>query len=154
MFARSNQWVVSDTFRLCTAADRLDVVESLLADTGLPTEDVRAKPDRFRVAVVDGTPVGVGGLEPLGTHGLLRSVAVVPSERGLGYGGQIVDALEAEAREAGVGSLYLLTTTAAGFFADRGYERVDRAAVPSSVRGTTQFAELCPASATAMLKRL
>jgi amino-acid N-acetyltransferase len=145
---------VSDALELRPAADRLDAVESLLADAGLPTEDVRAKPDCFRVAVVDGTTVGVGGVEPLGTDGLLRSVVVSPAERGRGYGTALVAALEDDAREQGIETLYLLTTTAAEFFAGLGYERIDRESVPVRVRTTTQFAQLCPASATAMRTEL
>lgn len=92
----------------------LDHVERLLADEGLPTDDVRSGPAAFFVATRDGDRVGVGGVE----------------------------------------TLYLLTTTAAGFFADRGYERVDRSVVPAPVRGTTQFSTLCPESATVMRKGL
>lgn len=145
---------MSDPLCLRPAADRLDAVESLLADAGLPTEDVQQKADCFRIAVVVGTTVGVGGVEPLGADGLLRSVAVSPAERGRGYGTALVAALEDGAREQGIETLYLLTTTAAAFFAGLGYERVDREAVPAHVRATTQFTALCPASATAMRTEL
>jgi amino-acid N-acetyltransferase len=48
--------------------------------------------------------------------------------------------------------LYLLTTTAREFFAGRGYRAIDRADAPERIRGTTEFSDLCPASATAMVK--
>ena len=145
---------MSDSLRLHPAADRLAYVESLLAEAGLPTDDVRSKPNCFRVAVVGDAPVGTGGIEPLGSNGLLRSVVVAPSERGRGYGGALVESLADRAREGGIESLYLLTTTAADFFTAHGFQRVARESVPAPVRETAQFDELCPETATVMCKRL
>jgi amino-acid N-acetyltransferase len=136
------------------APDDLADVERRLAAAGLPSSDVRSKPDCFYVARADGDRVGVGGLERRGSDGLLRSVAVEPPARGRGVGTAICDRLEAEARGAGVDALYLLTTTAAGFFADRGYAEIDREDAPAAIRETTEFAELCPASASCLHKRL
>ncbi len=51
-------------------------------------------------------------------------------------------------------ALYLLTITAEGFFAKRGYHRVERDSAPSSVRETAEFKNLCPASAVCMVKYL
>lgn len=132
----------------------LSYVEDLLAESDLPTRDVRSKPDCFYVGYVDGDPIGVGGLEPFGSAGLLRSLAVERSARGNGFGAGIRAALEREARTAGVETLYLLTTTAADFFAAHGYAEVDRSEAPSPVRQTTEFADLCPATAVCMRKRL
>ncbi len=134
--------------------DALDYVERLLDRAGLPTADVRSGPGRFYVAVADGTRVGVGGFEAYGAEGLLRSVVVDSSRRGEGHGAAITRRLEAEARSADVETLSLLTTTAADFFAARGYDRIDRASVPPAIRETTQFSELCPDSATVLRKRL
>ncbi len=136
------------------AGDRLDAVERLLASENLPTDDVREKPDCFHLARRDGRPVGVGGLEVLGTDALLRSVVVSEHARGEGVGTAVCDALATRAADRGVERLYLLTTSAEGFFTDRGYEQVDRTAVPERVRETTQFASLCPATATAMCRTL
>jgi amino-acid N-acetyltransferase len=77
-------------------------------------------------------------------------VAVDPTERGRGVGTALCDALEARAAAAGVERLFLLTTTAPGFFADRGYAVVDRADVPETIGTTAQFADLCPDAATVM----
>ncbi|WP_135819946.1 arsenic resistance N-acetyltransferase ArsN2 [Halostella litorea] len=134
--------------------DDLARVESLLAANGLPSGDVRTKPECFHVARADGALVGVGGVEVHGSNGLLRSVVVPEPHRGQGYGRALCDALEARARDAGVGTLFLLTTTAADFFRRRGYEAVDRDGVPPAIAGTTEFADLCPNAATCMRKRL
>lgn len=145
---------MADALSLRPAADSLDAVERLLAANDLPTADVRENPDCF-YALFDGDRrVGVGGVEVHGDAGLLRSVVVPESARGDGYGAELCTRLEAVASEAGVDDLYLLTTTAAAYFAARGYATVDRADVPAAVRETTQFASLCPDSATCMEKSL
>lgn len=141
------------TLREATTAD-VERIESLLAANDLPTADVRETSGRFFLAHDGGRVVGVGGLEVHGTVGLLRSVVVPEAERGAGYGATLCDTLEARARKAGVETLYLLTTTAADFFADRGYEEISRDAAPRTIRETTEFAELCPTSAVCLRKRL
>lgn len=128
-------------------------VEELLGEAGLPTADL----DEAALSVAvgpDGRLVGCGGIQPLGDVGLLRSVVVHPTRRGEGHGSAIVRALETEAREAGLEHLYLLTTDAADFFARLGYERVERDSVPPEIKGSRQFADLCPSSATVMEKSL
>ena len=119
------------------AAAHLDYVEALLERNGLPSRDVRARPEQFYYATAEGERVGIGGLEPYGSVGLLRSVAVEAAKRGHGYGSAICEALESKARTNGVETLYLLTTTAAAFFDARGYETVDRADAPAAIRQTT-----------------
>jgi amino-acid N-acetyltransferase len=81
-------------------------------------------------------------------------VAVEPSVRGRGFGTTLCDRLERNARSADVETLYLLTTTAADFFAELGYVESERENAPISIRDTTEFAELCPATATCMEKSL
>lgn len=136
-----------DAVRRATAAD-LDRVESLLTANDLPTAGLRDA--RVFVATADGELRGAGGVELHGTAGLLRSLVVPAPHRGEGHGTALCEALEAAARAAGVETLYLLTTTAADFFARRGYEAVPREDAPPRIRGTAEFADLCPASATCM----
>jgi amino-acid N-acetyltransferase len=132
----------------------LDSVEDLLSRCELPTADVREQAECFYLGTRGDRVVGVGGLEPYGSDGLLRSVAVEPSVRGQGVDSAIAEALEAEARESGIETLYLLTTTAADFFGSRGYERIEREAAPDAIAATSQFADLCPESATCMRRAL
>jgi amino-acid N-acetyltransferase len=141
---------------LRSAADEPDgvaYVERLLRAAELPADDVGSKPDCFYVGY-DGDRVGVGGIERRGTEGLLRSVVVEPSARGGGVGAALCAALEDRARQTGVGTLYLLTTDAAGFFERRGYAEIERSEAPAGIKATTQFEELCPATATALRKSL
>ncbi|WP_247000120.1 arsenic resistance N-acetyltransferase ArsN2 [Halosolutus gelatinilyticus] len=132
----------------------LSYLESLLEENDLPSRDVRSKPECFYVGYADEDPIGVGGIERDGSDGLLRSVVVERSVRGTGYGTALCDALEAEARGDGVEALYLLTMTAVEFFVARSYREIDRDDAPEAIRETTEFAELCPSTATCMRKSL
>lgn len=136
------------------AAGSMGYLERLLEGEGLPTADLREDSNRFYLAEREGEHVGGGGLELYGDVGLLRSVAVEPEHRDRGLGGALVAALEAEARDAGVESLFLLTDTAAGFFEHHGYVRVDRDEAPAAIQDTREFAELCGGSAVCMRKSI
>lgn len=135
-------------------AAALDRVESLLAEAGLPSRDVRSGRGRFFLADAGGAVIGVGGLELYGSEGLLRSVAVTEPNRGQGYGTALVAALEERARSNGCRRLYLLTTTATEFFRARGYSAIVRESVPASIRTTTEFRQLCPEAATCLKTEL
>jgi amino-acid N-acetyltransferase len=72
----------------------------------------------------------------------------------MGIGSQLVEHAERYARSRGVESIYLLTSTAEKFFGGRGYAHTERASAPASIRGTREFASLCPASSAFMVKHL
>ena len=136
-----------------TAADRA-AIGALLAANALPTDDIATAPLRFLVAREDDALVGVVGLERHGEAALLRSLAVRADRRGHGLGDALLRAAERAARRGGIGELVLLTTTAAPFFAARGYRPIDREAVPAALRDSAEVRSLCPASATVMRKAL
>lgn len=127
----------------------------LLESAGLPTSDLSdSLLQDFFYSGPPAEPSGLVGLELLGEHALLRSLAVVPGLRSRGAGTALVDRAERHARSRGVRAIYLLTTTAEEFFARRGYARIDRAAAPDSIRTTREFADICPASSAFMVKLL
>lgn len=135
--------------------DDREYVESLLELNDLPTADLDDAFSALFVARSDSERrIGVAGLEVVDNVGLLRSVAVERSARGEGYGTAITEELLLRARREDLGAVYLLTTTAADFFADFGFETVARETVPAAIRGTEQFSDLCPSSATCMKKSL
>jgi amino-acid N-acetyltransferase len=128
---------------------------TLLQMADLSTEDITPEIlEHFLVARLDKALVGCAGLEVLEEAGLLRSVAVDEAHRGTGLGKELVAAMEEHARDAGVRELYLLTTTAEGFFAGLGYQKIPREQAPPAIAGTTQFSELCPSSSCFMLKAI
>lgn len=128
----------------------LAAVEGLLRASALPLDGVSAHFTTFVVAEAGAHLVGSAGLEIYGTCALLRSVAVHESARRNGVGASLTLAALERAVERGVVDVYLLTTTATGFFSKHGFERIGREEVPSSVRGSVEFTTACPASAIAM----
>lgn len=135
-------------------SETIDQVTDLLKSHDLPHADVTSKPDRFYLGFAGESLVAVGGLEPCGLDGLIRSVVVTDERRGEGYGKALCGALEDHASETGLRSLYLLTTTAAPFFRAIGYREIPRDTAPETIRLTTEFADYCPDSATCMRKDL
>lgn len=129
-------------------------VRQLLLQCGLPVDDLDTSPVDFLVMREAGQVVGAVGLESADGVGLLRSLAVLPSLHGQGRGGALVAAAERLAEGRGIDDLYLLTTTAPGFFALHDYLRVQRGSVPLALQAAAQFASVCPATAACMHKRL
>jgi len=138
-----------------TARPPLAAAVALLQVAELPIEDLtESHLEHFFMAGLPESPVGLVGLELFGRHALLRSLVVDPRFRATGIGSRLVEHAEAHARAHGVESIYLLTTTADGFFIARGYVHAERSTAPESIRGTREFASLCPASSAFMIKHL
>lgn len=130
-------------------------VEALLAEADLPTSDLSTAHNLELYGVREaGSLIGLVGIELYGEVGLLRSLVVAGAHRGAGLGRGLVANVEARALRNGISALYLLTMDAAAFFASLGYAVIARSEVPDAIRGTRQFAGLCPASSSFMCKRL
>jgi len=126
----------------------------LLAASELPIDDLADPALELVGAFADDALLGVIGLQRAGEVGLLRSLAVAPAARARGIAAALCHALLARARGAGLRELYLLTTTAAGYFPRHGFAPIDRAAAPVAIREHPQFTLLCPASAVLMRRDL
>jgi N-acetylglutamate synthase-like GNAT family acetyltransferase len=134
----------------------LPAVLALLAEAGLPAHGVAEAFADFVVAESGDHHrlVGAAGLELHGGHALLRSVVVANATRGTGVGAALVDAALERARRRGCSDVYLLTTTAEGWFPRLGFARIERAAVPAPLFESVEFREACPASAAVMMRSL
>ena len=108
----------------------------------------------FLVALRDGEPVGMIGIETYPDCGLLRSLFVAESGRDAGLGARLVAELERTAAAAGLRALWLLTIDAENYFTRLGYETVERSAAPESVQQSAEFSSLCPGDAVLMRKSL
>ena len=128
----------------------LGAITALLAEADLPGDDVADHLQHFLVARYEDEIVGTVGLEFMPPIGFLRSLAVLASQHGRGFGGALCRLLLARARQSGLGEMYLMTTTAEDYFSTRGWSRIEREQAPQAVRDTRQFQGLCPASATCM----
>jgi amino-acid N-acetyltransferase len=119
-------------------SDRL-AIEALLEANLLPTDGFELALGTAVIAREGGRIVGCAAVEPYGSVGLLRSACVAPPLRGLGLGSRLVDRAEAVAAARGIAELFLLTETAANWFARRGYEPDAR---ESRSRGTPGIARV------------
>src|SRR5207249_1322261 len=119
----------------------LGAIDALLRGSALPVEVVGdGFPEAYVVARRGGDIVGVAALEAHDRTGLLRSVAVAPSERGRGTGIALVGDRLATAGANGLASVYLLTTTAAPLFRRFGFADADRASAPPALSASPEFA--------------
>jgi N-acetylglutamate synthase-like GNAT family acetyltransferase len=125
-----------------------------LKKAGLPVDDLPEPGRLFWRFESNDVPVGFGGLEIHHDHALLRTVVTLPPVRNRGVGRAIVSALESEARLHDCRKMWALTATHAAVFERLGYRQCRREEVPDVIRGTQQFARLCPADAQVMLKHL
>lgn len=139
--------------RAATAED-LPAIISLLKASGLPCEDLSPGGQELIVAVSESRIAGVVGLERSGPYGLVRSLAVEPGKRGQGLGKALLDEALLRAWLKGVGEVFILTTTAPGFFEKQGFEAAVRSEAPRSIQNTTEFRTMCPASAVCMKKKI
>jgi amino-acid N-acetyltransferase len=131
----------------------LETVRSLLRNADLPEVGVDDALAEMVVHEEAGVVVAAATLERYGDSALLRSVVVTPSRRGTGIARALVANRVQHAADTGAPSVYLLTTTAAGFFTRLGFEAVDRGDVPRPVAESDEFVSLCPASAVVMRRR-
>jgi len=133
----------------------LPAIRALLDANGLPAADLSDKhAPWFLVATAHDAIIGSVAVEPCGSFGLLRSLAVYATARGQGVARRLVEAIEARAEGERLRGLYLLTTSGETFFARLGYARLERWELPESIRRTEAFRSLCPDTAMAMMKRL
>lgn len=128
----------------------LPQVLELLARSGLPEAGLAEHVASTLVAQMDGRIVGSAGVELYEGAALLRSVAVDGELRGCGVGGQLVASALALAQSRQAREVYLLTETAAGYFAQRGFVPIDRVLVDPQVAESVEFTTACPTSAQAM----
>lgn len=143
--------------------DDRDAVEALLAAAHLPPDGLD---DVWRLWVADadgmgGAIVGAVALErhPAGTAPgsasyLLRSLAVAPHARGGGLGRRLLYAAltVADSDHGGPAPVGLLTESADGYFAERGFALVERARLPQALQTSPQLQGVCPSSAQAFLR--
>ena len=134
--------------------DDADDVVRLLEQNSLPPEGLRDHVATTLVAREAGSIVGSAALEVYPEGALLRSVAVAPGRQGQGLGHALTEAALRLAADLNVPAVYLLTTTAEGYFPQFGFEPIARADVPASVQTSVEFTWACPSSAIVMRRTL
>jgi len=135
------------------SANELGAFSATLLAANLPIDDLAGAQRQFyRFTNTLYETVGLGGIEGVGPDRLIRSLVVLPERRGRNYGKAIAQTLERLAGRDGAERLHLLTTDAAPFFEQLGYQIRGRAEAPATIAMSEEFKGLCPASATYMTK--
>ena len=139
----------------CTKTDEQEIIE-LLTEAGLLTADLTPEKLRnfFAARIENRGIIAAAVCEAFEEYGLLRSLAVRPDYQGSGIGRILVAEMEAYAKESGIKTLYLLTTTASGYFTKLGFQVTQRSSAPGCIAATEEFRGLCPVSAVCMQKQL
>lgn len=146
---------VAISIRSATDDDRVAIGELLSGSKLVPLDQTAQFGPQYAVATTDdGVLVGVAGYERYGSEILLRSVAVAESWRSTGIGRQLTTDRLAHASSQGCKAAYLLTDTAIGYWERYGFSKIDRLAAPASITQSHEWSAACPASATAMFRRL
>jgi len=147
--------IMQESFEILPA-DRIERVQvtRLLMEEKLAVEDLPSSLSNFVVSGDNGEITGIAGFEVYSPYGLLRSVAVKPSHRNKNIAGALVHSIEAAAKAKGLTEMYLLTETASGYFAKKGYGAVSREEVPEAIKQSSEFSHVCPVSAVVMKKAL
>lgn len=131
---------------------RTSVIE-LLEENDLPTSDIDEGKTLFALIRNDEV-IGTGGLEFFDDCALFRSLSVRKDWQGKGLGRFITRQLEQICREKGIANVYLLTTTAEHFFSKEGYQVIDRANAPLSIKNSSEFTTVCSSTGTLMKKTI
>jgi len=136
-------------------ADNESEIKQLLAGCELHYEDINPLQLKHFLLGWDGSRlVAVVGLEIKNHSALLRSLAVDADYRNRRIAAELIGEIENYAKSLKVDTLYLLTMTAEAFFNKCGYQRAARDSAPAGIQRTSEFQNLCPASAACMVKNL
>jgi amino-acid N-acetyltransferase len=136
--------------RAAQAGD-LAAVRKLLREAKLHVEGLETQfGGHYAVAELAGKLIGVMGIEVYGRYGLLRSAVVAPAHRGTGVGVRLTRERTAWADARRIEALYLLTVTAAPFFARLGFVETPRTSAPAEIQKSLEFAKLCSSTAVCM----
>lgn len=141
------------SYRAATENDIENIIK-LLKQNNLPTSDLVSGKRIFIVADAGESLAGCVAVEIYPGNGLLRSLAVADNFRNAGIGKKLVNQAEVWAVQQELNALFLLTTTAAGFFGKNNWKIIDRAEAPEEIRASSEFATVCPSSAICMFKKL
>ena len=126
----------------------------LVREGGLPLTGLLTSTECFEFCDDQDTVVGFAGLQRVGADVLLRSLVVFPARQKAGFGSAIVMWIVSFASSNGISRLFALTTTSQPFFCKCGFQTIDRASVPQSICGLTEFSESCCSSAFVMKRDL
>jgi amino-acid N-acetyltransferase len=131
-----------------------DSLIAMLTAEKLPTADLPFVLDNFFISKHNDKITGAAGLEIYADYSLLRSLVVSKDFRSRGIATGLMLYIEQIAALKKLKAIYLLTETASAYFEQRGYQKIERTAVPLPVQQSSEFSQVCPQSAIVMFKSI
>jgi len=119
-------------FQAASASD-WNEIRNLLTANRQPIQGALNHLANFIVATDNGRVVGAIGMEVYGDIALLRSLVVASHTRGKSVGKRLIKHVIERARTKQITALYLLTGTADNLFAKFGFEKMQRADMPTKL---------------------
>ena len=133
---------LGDAFMFATAED-MPAVQALCSSYGLAPTEFDDVTETLILREPEGDVVGCCSLKVAGTQALLFNLAVARSRRGEGLGWILADGTIRRARNVGVRAIYLATSDAADFFANRvGFVPASTDAVDPQLQASPHFAPI------------
>ena len=103
-------------------------------------EKIEAEIGHFQVVEQDGRLLGSAALYPLDSHTAeLACLAVEPEQGAQTLGSQLLNAVESQAHEQGLDTLFVLTTQAQDWFKERGFSEASVDALPENRQSLYNF---------------
>ena len=125
-------------------------LEHLLRSDQLCFNDINAQGVHLYGVSLKEKLIGYFGYEHFANQALFRSMIVVPEAKNKGYGSLIWHNAKEKLQDEGVNEVYLLTNTAAPFFAKQGFVEIARESAPEAILATNEFKEFSPADSICM----
>lgn len=116
----------------------LSVIHDILTACGLFTASVTLDGSTYWIADLNGTPVGVIGLEHGRGASLLRSAAVLPHARGMGVGRALAQSALTLATLRGDRAVYLFSSDAGAYWRGFGFTEVPVMELANALPDTPQ----------------
>jgi UDP-N-acetylmuramate: L-alanyl-gamma-D-glutamyl-meso-diaminopimelate ligase len=133
---------LGDAFMFATGED-MPAVQALCAGYGLAPTEFDDSTETLILREPEGDVVGCCSLKVAGNQGLLFNLAVAQSRRGEGLGWILADGTIRRARNLGLRAIYLATSDAADFFANRvGFVPASTDEVDPLLRESPHFAPI------------
>lgn len=143
---------MNDAFFEQAKRNQLNDVKDLLQKSNLPYNDIDEHFDNFVISLYKNKIIGVMGIEPYNKVGLVRSLAVNNDFRNKGIASKLLEKIIDYSKSKSVEEIFLLTTTASGFFFKFGFKIIDSDKMPDEIKNTSEFQDICPASSICMKK--
>lgn len=139
-----------NNFELCSVLD-YNQIAGLLIKAGLPYSDISFEKQYFWKRQQNDNIEALAAIEPYGKSAIFRSFVVDEKKRGTGIGFKLYLYVLEQAHARGITKLFLLTTTAEKWFLYHGWQIIQRSEVPDDIAQSSEFKDVCPASAICMV---